>query len=104
MTWLADILKPQQESVTPVSIELANTDYTNGSAPAQTTKPYPAAVVIEPRNPHNADGFSAKELERHLVALSQPRLPGLAQRVAATRSRLLDPTAAAQPLDEVGAP
>lgn len=98
MSWLADIIKPEQKPVTPMAIELAPTDPATSPAQEQATTSEPATAFIESMHPrlHTADALSAEELERHLVALSQHRLQGLAQRVAAARSRLLDLTAAAE--------
>lgn len=100
MSLLADILKPQQKPVTPMAIEIATTTHTTSPAQEQATTNEPATSFIESMHPrlHTADALSAEELERHLVALSQQRLQGLAQRVAAARSRLLDLTAAAEAL------
>lgn len=90
MSRLADHHKPQPKHKTPMSIELANTPVSATSEP----------IVIEPMHPrlHTADALTAEELERHLEGASNPRLLGLAGRVAAARSRLLDLTAAAEAL------
>lgn len=98
MSWLADILKPQKP-ITPMAIELDQFEPTS-PAPVQNNEPGPEAAVIEPMHPRlfSADPLSGEDLERHLVAKSNHRLQGLAQRVAAARSRLLDLTAAAESL------
>lgn len=95
MSWLADILNPQK-SVTPMAIELDQSEPTS-PAPEQNNALGPEAAVIEPMHPRlfSADPLSGEDLERHLVAKSNHRLQGLAQCVAAARSRLLDLTAAA---------
>lgn len=79
-----------------MTIQLAPAEPTS-PAPVQNNEPGPEAAVIEPMHPRlfSADPLSGEDLERHLVAKSNHRLQGLAQRVAAARSRLVDMTAAA---------
>lgn len=96
MSWLADILKPQKP-VSPMTIELAPTDPATSPAPVHALPP---VTVVAPVYPilHSADPLDAETLERHLEGAFNPRLQGLAKRVAAARSRLLDLTAAAEAL------
>lgn len=85
MNWLSTLISAQQKSTNV--IELAN-------SPAPATREH---VVIEEAPPilHSAAPLDAQTLERHIDALANPKLQGLALRVAAARSRLIDMTAAA---------
>lgn len=97
MTWLADLLKPPLKPVTPMAIELAQSEPTTSPAPVHALPP---VTVVAPVYPilHSADPLDAETLERHLEGACNPRLQGLAQRVAAARSRLADLTEAATAL------
>lgn len=100
MSWLTALFHPLPKPDTPMSIELATTDHTD-AATAHTPVPEPAApVIVEGQHPRlfTADPLDAETLERHLLAKAQHRLQGLALRVAAARSRLLDLTAADEAL------
>lgn len=96
MSWLADLLHPQPRR--PMTIEVAAAESTASPAPAPTNAPELAAVGIEPVHPrlYSADPLHAEEAERHLETTADPKLQGLAQRVAAAKSRLLDLRAAAE--------
>lgn len=97
MTWLADLLKPPLKPVTPMAIELAQSEPTTSPALVHALPP---VTVVAPVYPilHSADPLDAETLERHLEGACNPRLQGLAQRVAAARSRLADLTEAATAL------
>lgn len=79
-------------------IELASDAPSIRLTPVLTTTTEPAAVGIMPPILATADALDGETLERHVVALGNVRLQGLAQRVAAARSRLVDLTAAAEAL------
>lgn len=95
MSWLTDLFKPQPKHYRPMNTELAPTDPTSFE-PELITVPEPGVTVIEAAHPRLSSGnaLDAETPDRHLLAKSQPRLQGLALRVAAVRSRLLDLTAA----------
>ncbi len=95
MTWLADLLLPQPRR--PMSIELAPTETTAATGPTPIPK-NPSAVGIEYPRLFTDGPLSAEDLERHLEGARNPRLLGLAGRVAAARSRLLDLTASDEAL------
>ena len=94
MSWLADLLKPPLKPVTPMAIELAQSEPTTSPAPVHAIPP---VTVVAPVYPvlHSDGPLDAETLERHLEGACNPRLQGLAKRVAAARSRLADLTEAA---------
>lgn len=99
MSWLSYLFPPLRHK-THAMIELASDAPTIRHTPPLTTKAEPVAVVIEPMHPllYSVDALGADELERHLIAVGNARLQGVAQRVAAAKSRLCDLTAAAESL------